>query len=92
MILLRRDNMSSNIRLTSGEIASLWTNYMNDSMSKLILNFMIKDIKDKEILPIVQYARDMSNAHLNDFTKIFEVEEFAIPKAFGEDDVNMEAP
>lgn len=84
--------MSSNIRLTSGEIASLWTNYMNDSMSKLILNFMIKDIKDKEILPIVQYARDMSNAHLNDFTKIFEVEEFAIPKAFGEDDVNMEAP
>nr|WP_042149306.1 DUF3231 family protein [Paucisalibacillus sp. EB02] len=84
--------MKTNINLTSGEIASLWTNYMNDSMSKLILNYMLKDIKDNDILPIIQHAHQISTGHLKDLTSIFEKEEFAVPNGFGEEDVNLEAP
>lgn len=84
--------MKNNINLTSGEIASLWTNYMNDSMAKLILDFMLKDLTDPEIVLIVQHAHELSANHLDYLAKLFESENFAIPIGFSEEDVNMEAP
>lgn len=84
--------MNRNIRLTSGEIASLWTVYMNDSLSLQVLKFMLKDISDTDIKPIIQYAHDLSKQHLDDLTSIFNKENFAIPTAFREEDVNLDAP
>ncbi|WP_010093802.1 DUF3231 family protein [Ornithinibacillus scapharcae] len=84
--------MNQNIHLTSGEIASLWTTYMNDSLSHQVLRFILKDISDPDIKPIIQYAFDLSEKHLKDLTTLFYKENFAIPNGFGEDDVNIEAP
>ncbi|CDQ38561.1 MULTISPECIES: DUF3231 family protein [Virgibacillus] len=82
----------NNVHLTSGEIASLWTAYMNDSMSKCILDFMLKHIEDQDIKPIIQQAHDISMKHMEQLTAIFESEQFAIPNGFTEQDVNMNAP
>ncbi|MEN1968531.1 DUF3231 family protein [Lentibacillus sp. N15] len=82
----------SNIRLTSSEIGALWTGYMNDSMSKQILGFMLKDIEDPDIKPVIQYAYDFSSTHLEKLVSIFEKEQFAIPNGFTKQDVNMSAP
>ncbi|KRG15235.1 hypothetical protein ACA30_08775 [Virgibacillus soli] len=84
--------MNKKIHLTSGEIASLWTGYMNDSMSKCILSFMLKYIEDPDIKPVVQYAYDISSNHLEQLVTIFENEQYAIPNGFSEQDVNTSAP
>ncbi|MUK88278.1 DUF3231 family protein [Ornithinibacillus sp. L9] len=80
------------IHLTSGEIGSLWTSYMNDSMSTTILKFMLKDISDPEIKTVLQSALDISTLHLKKLSHIFNKEEFAIPNGFTENDVDMDAP
>ena len=41
-------------KLTSAEITSIWSDYMNDSMSKCILGYLLKDVEDEEIRSIVQ--------------------------------------
>ncbi|MFD1851687.1 DUF3231 family protein [Oceanobacillus bengalensis] len=80
------------INLTSAEIASLWTSYMNDSMTTCILEFMLKHIEDPEIKPVIQYAYDISYNHVNKLHTIFEHDKFAVPNGFTEQDVNMNAP
>lgn len=80
------------IHLTSSEIASLWTTYMNNSMSKYILDFMLIHIQDPEIKPVVQYAYDVSCNHLELVYDTFKKENHAVPNAFNETDVNMDAP
>src|SRR5699024_2112263 len=82
----------NNVHLTSSEIGSLWTEYMNDSMSKQILSFMLKNIKDPDIKPIIQHAHDLSSSHLDKVLPIFKNEQYAIPDGFTEKDVNMNAP
>lgn len=80
------------INLTSSEIASLWTGYMNDSMSKCVLGFMLKYIEDPDIKPVIQYTYDLTLEHLEQLLVIFEQENFAVPSGFTEQDVNMNAP
>lgn len=80
------------IHLTSGEIASLWTGYMNDSMSKCILSYMLKHIEDPDIKPAIQLSYDISSNHLEQLVSIFEKEQYAIPNGFSEQDVNKNAP
>ena len=81
-----------NINLTSSEIGALWTAYMNDSMSKRILGFMLKYIEDPDIKPVVQYSYDISDTHLEKLESLFDNEQYAIPNGFTENDVNMDAP
>src|SRR5690625_535464 len=81
-----------NIKLTSAEIASLWTSYMNDSMYNCILKFMLKHIEDTEIKGVVQQSLDISDKHLKQLQSIFKEDEFAMPIGFDDEDVNMNAP
>jgi hypothetical protein len=82
----------NNINLTSSEIASLWTAYMNDSMAKCILSYMLNHIQDEEIYPVIEQALAISIMHLEKLIFIFEQEDFAIPNGFTENDVNINAP
>ncbi|WP_100013006.1 DUF3231 family protein [Lentibacillus sediminis] len=84
--------MNEKIHLTSSEIGALWTGYMNDSMSKAILGFMLRHIDDSDIKPVVQYAYDLSAGHLETLESIFESKQYAVPNGFTEEDVNMNAP
>jgi hypothetical protein len=79
-------------QLTSAEIASIWTAYMNDSMSKCVLGYFLKDVEDQEIRSIIQHAYDLSSTHIEKLTYIFQKEELPLPTAFTSEDVNMNAP
>ncbi|WP_425204123.1 DUF3231 family protein [Priestia megaterium] len=80
-------------QLTSSEIASVWTAYMNDSMSKCILSYFLKQVKDPDIRPIIQSTYDISSTHLEKLTNIFHQEKLPLPQAFTmEHDVNLNAP
>ncbi|MGM0920517.1 MAG: DUF3231 family protein [Bacillota bacterium] len=78
--------------LTSAEIACLWTSYMNDSMSNCILAFFLEHAEDKEIIPVIQNAYDLTVAHLKKITVIFKEEAIPVPTGFTSEDVNLNAP
>ncbi|MGM0876831.1 MAG: DUF3231 family protein [Bacillota bacterium] len=79
-------------KLTSAEIACIWTDYMNDSMSKCILGYFLKHVEDMEIYSIVQFAYDISSTHLEKLTHFFQEEKLPLPTGFTSEDVNMNAP
>ncbi|WP_368901692.1 DUF3231 family protein [Oceanobacillus oncorhynchi] len=81
-----------NIHLTAAEIASVWTGYLNDTLAKYILSFMLKHMDDPEIKPVVQHAFDNFTNQIELLEQIFEEENFATPNGFTEKDVNMSAP
>lgn len=80
------------IRLTSSEIASIWTTYMNNSLSTCILRFMLKHIQDAEIKHVIQFSYDIANSRLKQISTILNEEQSSIPAGFTEHDVNMDAP
>ncbi|MDQ0271708.1 DUF3231 family protein [Cytobacillus purgationiresistens] len=79
-------------QLTSAEIACIWTAYLNDSMSKCILGFFLKNIEDQEIRTIIQYAYDLSSTHIEKLSQIYQREQLPLPIGFTNEDVNMNAP
>lgn len=60
------------VHLTSSEIASLWTDYMNSSMVKGMAGFMLRHLEDPDIRPVIQYTFDMSVSNLEQLLTIFE--------------------
>jgi hypothetical protein len=80
------------VRLTSAEIANLWTQYMNDSMAACIFTHFLKHIEDQDIYDVVEFAKGLSHSHMEQIKVFFNEENFPIPKGFTKDDVNLEAP
>lgn len=81
------------IRLTSAEIAQLWTQYMNDTGSICMLSFFLEKAEDAEIKPVIAHALELSQAHIKKLTAIFTEEKYVIPHGFKlEEDINLTAP
>ncbi|WP_328589371.1 DUF3231 family protein [Niallia circulans] len=66
----------SNIKLTSSEIASLWTSYLNNCMSKQVLTHMIQHVKDREIVDAIRFAYRFAQKQEKRFAKIFLEDKF----------------
>lgn len=79
-------------RLTSTEIAALWTQYMNDTMSICFSTYALEVIEDHEIRTIYEKGLSLSEAHVLEIKKFFVGEQFPIPYGFTEQDVNTKAP
>ncbi|TVY08006.1 DUF3231 family protein [Paenibacillus cremeus] len=81
-----------NIKLTSAEIAELWSCYMTDSMAICVLSYFLNKVEDTQIKEVIEYALGLSQKHLVDVKAIMQGENFPIPKGFTMDDVNVNAP
>lgn len=68
--------------MTSAEIGSLWLQYLSDSGAACMMKYLIKKTEDTEILPILQYALQLSEAHLLTIDEIFKRENFPTPVGF----------
>lgn len=80
------------IRLTSSEMAQLWTQYLNDSASKCILTFFLEKAEDMEIKEVIDYSLELSTQHIQKLTAIFTEEKHTVPHGFKvEEDVNVTA-
>ncbi|YCA45065.1 DUF3231 family protein [Bacillus sp. JZ8] len=79
-------------QLTSAEIACIWTNYMQDSMSTCVLSYFLQTIEDEDIHPLIQEAYDVSCAHIKELTTLFQQEQIPLPTGFTDKDVNVNAP
>jgi len=78
--------------LTSTEIASLWTTYMNESMVKTMLTHMLRDIEESEIKTGVQQSYELANHNLNFLTEFFRKHRYAKPVGFTNEDLYTNTP
>ncbi|WP_286228346.1 DUF3231 family protein [Neobacillus mesonae] len=87
------EEMETQIRLTAGEIAQLWVQYLNDSASKCVLTYFLEKAEDDEIKPIIEYALELSDSHIKIISSILTEEKNVVPDGFriGED-VDLTAP
>lgn len=81
-----------NIKLSSPEIASLWSTYIYDSASICFFKHFLQHLQDEEIILIVNEALNNSQAHMKNIEKIFKEEKFPIPQGFSDTDINFSAP
>ncbi|GAE34759.1 DUF3231 family protein [Halalkalibacter akibai] len=79
------------IRLTSAEISTLWTAYMNNSMASCVLSYFVEKAEDQEIKSVLEFALSVAKKNVNGAKVIFEGESYPIPKGFTEEDVNLKA-
>lgn len=87
--------MSENVHkphLTSSEIASLWTQYQNDSMAICVSRHMINTVDDPYIKELLEFALSLSQKHVKIIKSYLTEENFPIPIGFTEADVNLDAP
>ena len=80
------------VKLSSAEISSLWTAYLNNSMSICIMKYFFKIVDDEEIKPVIEYALTLTIRYNELIKKIMEKEDFPIPHGFTEQDVQISAP
>ncbi|CAN7533142.1 DUF3231 family protein [Paenibacillus sp. LjRoot153] len=83
---------TNNIRLTAPEIASLWTQYMFDTMSILFSQYALEHIDDKDIRELYETALELSINHVQHIKDFLTQENYPIPQGFTEQDVNKKAP
>lgn len=81
------------IRLTSGEITQLVSQYMEDSASECTLSYLLEKAEDTEIKPVIEHALKLSQAHLQKINTILTEEKHQVPHGFKvEEDVDVTAP
>ncbi|WP_079508377.1 DUF3231 family protein [Mesobacillus jeotgali] len=86
-------DITHKVSLTSGELANLWTQYMNDSLSICILTHSINNLQDEDIRSLLEFALSIANPHLVKIEDFLTQAGFPIPKGFTlEEDVNLNAP
>lgn len=81
-----------NIRLTSAEIGSLWTQYMSDSMAACTMKYFLNKTEDAQIRPVLEFAISLAEAHLLAIDDIFKREDCPTPAGFSDQDVSIDAP
>ncbi|MFD1040450.1 DUF3231 family protein [Virgibacillus byunsanensis] len=81
-----------NVELSAAELANLWGQYQNDTLSVCTIKHFLANIEDKEIKKILEYALELSNKHIQFLHKLFSDEKMVIPQGFTDDDVVAQAP
>jgi hypothetical protein len=83
----------SHIKLTSAEIASLWSTYINDTLSTCLFDYFIAKNVDPDIAPLLQQSKKEAEQHIAFITQVFNEEQFPIPNGFSQEiDVNPTGP
>ncbi|MCR2820956.1 DUF3231 family protein [Lederbergia panacisoli] len=85
------ENNHSIVKLTSSELAYLWTNYLADSMSVCVFKHFLEYIEDDEIKSLVNYALQLSEEHIDFMRSLFTKEKIQNPQGFSNADVNLNA-
>lgn len=81
-----------NVRLTSSELANLWSSWMESSIKERIVNYFLRTVEDLEVKQILEYTLVIAKKHLSIISEIYSREKHPIPIGFTDDDVNLEAP
>lgn len=81
-----------NVRLTSSELANLWSSWMESSIKEKIVKYFLTTVEDADIKRILEYVLGIAKKHLVIISEIYSREKHPIPVGFTDEDVNLEAP
>lgn len=84
--------MKTNTKLTAVEIGSLWSQYMNDSMTICTLDYFMHTVQDQDVKSICEFVLRASKERLQTIIEVFNGESIPIPLGFTQDDVDSSAP
>lgn len=79
-------------KLTSSELAMLWSIYIENTLSRCMLNYFIAIVEDEDIKTIIKFANDLTNKNIQQIEFILETEKIPVPYGFTDSDVNLDAP
>jgi hypothetical protein len=79
-------------RMTSAEISNLWLHYIRETMAVCVSKYVLKCLKDTDIINTFEFALKLSNNHIKVLKNIFNQEKFPVPNGFTDKDVNLDAP
>ncbi|MBB6635713.1 DUF3231 family protein [Cohnella thailandensis] len=82
----------TNIELSCTEIGGLWGIYLQESMTVCFLTYFRHHLQDGQIVPLADEAFQIAKNRMDKIKKFFQAENFPIPAAFSEGDVNLTAP
>ena len=85
-------NSNHETKLTSAEIAAIWTQYLNETAGLCFHIHMMEHLKDKEIKDVFEYAISLGTKHLEKIKEFFVSEGFSIPIGFTNHDVIPNTP
>lgn len=96
-IIRKKDEVSilvtkHNPRLTSAEIAVLWTQYQNDTAAICFNKHMMEYIEDKDIKDLFELSMSLISKQLKKIKEFFTDEGYPVPNGFTEQDVNPNKP
>ncbi|KIL38161.1 sugar isomerase [Gordoniibacillus kamchatkensis] len=81
-----------NIEFTCTEIGGLWSVYIQESMSACFLTYFLHHLQDAEIAPLAKEALEIAKDRLAKMKQLFMDENFPVPVALSDGDVNLAAP
>jgi hypothetical protein len=82
-----------NVKLTSAEVANIWSNYMSDSAAICTIGSFLTHVDDQEIRSILESALQLSQTHVQKLESIFTEEQYPVPDGFNPKvDFHQEAP
>ncbi|MFX4260730.1 DUF3231 family protein [Pelotomaculum propionicicum] len=79
-------------RLTSAELANLWSSWMESSIKKQIVKYFLKIVEDPDIKDVLEYTLGIAKKHLRIISEIYSLEKHPAPIGFTDGDLNLEAP
>ncbi|MCA0150780.1 DUF3231 family protein [Rossellomorea vietnamensis] len=79
-------------KINAAEYASIWSQYINDSLSHCVLRYFLNDVKDEDISSLIQFALELSETHLEKVKQLLKQEGLPIPIGFVDQDVTIDAP
>ncbi|TMN22116.1 DUF3231 family protein [Lentibacillus cibarius] len=80
-----------NLRLTSAEIGSLWTEYVSGTATDIVNRYMLSIIEDEDIKHLFEEAIDIFSEQKQQLGAFIANEGFPIPIGFNESDLNTNA-
>lgn len=79
-------------KINASEYGIIWSQYLNDSMSRCILRYLLNDAKDEDTRALFQFALQLSETHIERTIQFLTQENYPIPIGFTDEDVTVNAP
>lgn len=89
---MTEENTSSYVELTAAEISNLWRTYQADSIDICGISFFLIHAEDPEIRQVLEKCLQIVKDNKQQLEQIFNYENYPIPQAFSEKDINFNAP
>lgn len=86
------EQINNQEKINASEYGIIWSQYINDTMSRCVLRYLLNDAKDENTRGVIQFALELSQTHIEKVKQFLTEENYPIPIGFTDEDVTVNAP